>query len=498
MRYLKNFDFQSKRGRFLLLGAGILLVFLTRERWAVPLLAWIAPVPFLMFLRTTRGWRSAFLFVGVFCLASVLGAAKSFTPPWPRFMAVAFGVPIGLVLGAGYLVWNRLRQYAPPWLGNLAFAAAMVTVEWVLYSLTPFGTIGVAANTQLDDLPLLQTASVWGACGLSFLIYWFAAIAAEAICEKRLPPRQSAVVAGLMMVAHIWGAWRIGTPVFSPSATVAAVQTDFDWFATPAIPPIEERKKVTDRLFARTETAARRGARMVVWNEIANMVDPPDEPALLQRAKALGRAHRIHLVLSYLKLLSANPIRWENKYVWIGPKGEIVDTYLKHKPAKPVEPAVEGSGVPKVASTGFGNAAGAICFDFDFPGIGLDLARGGVDFAFVPGADSFSIDPYHTQIAALRAIEGGYSVIRSARHGTSAGIDPYGRIQGRLSANESDEKILLVTIPTRAVWTLYKVVGDSVVWLSMLLLMGLAGRQIVRASRKRNLELPPKGGAVDR
>lgn len=484
MRVLRTIDYQSEKGRLLLLGMGVLLIFFTRERWAVHLLAWMAPVPFLIYLRTAKGWRSTLLFVGVFCLANVLGAAKSFTPPWPGFMALAFGIPMGLVLGSGYLLWNRLRAHIPQWLGNLAFAAAMVTAEWLLYRFTPYGTVGAAANTQLDNLPLLQTASLWGVGGLGFLIHWVAAIAAAGICEKRLPRKQTLWVIGMIVVAHVWGAWRIGTPVSSPSATVAAVQTDFDWFATPDIPSVEERKKFTNRLFDRTVIAARRGAQMVVWNEIANMIDPPDEQALLERATALSRTHRIHLVMSYLKLLSVDPLRWENKYVWTNPKGEMVDTYLKHKPAKPVEPAVEGKGVPRVANTGFGSAAGAICFDFDFPQIALALAKGGADFVFVPGADSFSLDPYHTQIAALRAIEGGYSVIRSARHGTSAGIDPYGRIQGRLSANESDEKILLVTIPTRAVWTLYKATGDWPAWLSMLLILCLTGRQLFRAVRK--------------
>jgi apolipoprotein N-acyltransferase len=147
-------------------------------------------------------------------------------------------------------------------------------------------------------LPLLQAVSLFGVDGLGFLIHWFAAIAAAGVCERRLLLRETVLVVGLIVVTHIWGAWRIGTHVSSPSATVAAVQTDFDWFANPAIPPVEERREVTDRLFDRAVAAAKKGAQMVVWNEIDNIIDPPDEPALLQRAKALARDHRVHLVLS--------------------------------------------------------------------------------------------------------------------------------------------------------------------------------------------------------
>jgi apolipoprotein N-acyltransferase len=471
---------------YLLLGMGVLLIFFTRERWAVPLLAWMAPVPFLLFLQQSSGWRRALLFLGVFCLGTVISLSKSFQPPWPRVMALAFGVPIGLALGSVYLWWAWLQRHSTRWIGNLSFAAAITAMEWTLYSFTPFGSIGCTANTQVDNLPLLQSLSFFGIGGLGFLINWGAAVLSQSVAEKRIPGIQGAVLASLVVFLHIFGTLRIGSPSPSPTATLAAVGTDFDWFATPEIPPVEQRRKVTNALMRRTEVAADKGAQMVVWSEISNMIDPEDENAVIQRAQFISRQKSIHIILSYLKLLSSNPLRWENKYVWITPKGNIADTYLKHKPAGPVEPAVAGMGAPRVMDTGFGKAAGAICFDFDFPQIGLTLARGGVDFVFVPGADSPSIDPYHAQVATMRAIEGGYSVIRPARHGTSIGADPFGRIRGWLSANETDKKIMLVTIPTRKVWTLYKTVGDVVPWLSIVFLLCLTawrGRHIFRSAR---------------
>lgn len=462
-----SIDMKTNRRQYLLLGIGVLLLIFTRERWAVPLLAWMAPVPFLLFLKRGSSWRNALLFLGVYCLGTIISLSKSFQPPWPRFMALAFGVPIGLALATAYLWWAWLRRHLSPWMGNLLFAAAITAMEWLQYTFTPLGSVGCTANTQLDNLPLLQSLSFFGIGGLGFLINWGAAVLSQYIGEKRIPRIQGAVLASLVVSLHIFGACRIGSVASSPTATLAAVGTDFDWFATPEIPSVAQRRKISDTLMRRTEAAADKGARMVVWNEISNMIDPADESAVISRAQSLSRQKGIHLVLSYLKLLSTSPLLWENKYVWINPRGEIVDTYLKHKPAAPVEPAVAGTGVPRVADTGFGKAAGAICFDFDFPQIGLALARGGVDFVFVPGADSPSIDPYHSQLASMRAIEGGYSVIRSARHGTSIGTDPVGRIRGWQSANETDEKILLVTIPTRKVWTLYKIVGDAVAWLSL-------------------------------
>ena len=50
-----------------------------------------------------------------------------------------------------------------------------------------------------------------------------------------------------------------------------------------------------------------------------------------------------------------------------------------------------------------------------------------------------------------------------AERGLSAGIDPYGRLRGWLSANESQDRLLLVTLPASAVPTLYARIGDLLV-----------------------------------
>lgn len=474
------FTLKNPKNRILLLLLGTILLILTKERGAIHLLGWVAPVPFLMFLRVSKGRRDRFLFMGIFCLGFIVAMSKYFQPPWPRVMALGYGIPLGVAHGAGYLIWDRLRQGIPDWLGNLVFAASMIAMEWAMYTFSPFSSLGVAAHSQLNNLPLLQTVSLFGVCGLSFLLYWFSAVVTQGFIDRKFPLYQTSFVAGLVVLIHIWGTFRIENLSISPTATIAAIQTDFDWFGTPEIPTIEQRSKITDALFDRSTKAAKEGAKMVVWSEISNAISPKDEPELIKRGQAHAKLHGIHLVMSYLNILSMTPIKWENKYVWVNPKGEIVDTYLKHKPARPVEPAVKGKGVPKVVETGFGKAAGAICFDFDFPQIGLALAQNGADFVFLPAADTLSVDPFHTQMASIRAIEGGYSVVRATRHGTSVGIGPYGRFRGWLNANESNDKTLIVKVPAKSIWTLYKTIGNVLPLINVLFLTFLTGWKLLQ------------------
>ena len=103
---------------------------------------------------------------------------------------------------------------------------------------------------------------------------------------------------------------------------------------------------------------------------------------------------------------------------------------------------------------------------------------------FLPSSDNLGVDPFHTQIAAIRAIEGGYSILRSTRMGLSAGIDPQGRIRGWLSANETVERILITTIPREGIWTLYSKVGDLIAYLAVLGVLVLTGFRVSRRKKE--------------
>jgi apolipoprotein N-acyltransferase len=74
-------------------------------------------------------------------------------------------------------------------------------------------------------------------------------------------------------------------------------------------------------------------------------------------------------------------------------------------------------------------------------------------------------------MAALRAIEGGFSIVRATRFGLSAGIDAHGRLRGQQSTNESTEPFVLASVPTTRIATVYSALGNLV----LLPLLGLLG-----------------------
>ncbi|TPV96182.1 MAG: hypothetical protein B7733_06050 [Myxococcales bacterium FL481] len=445
---------------WLLLGA--LLLVASQMRVGMGVLAWIAPVSFLHYIRLTSGWRSRVVFWLVNLCAWSAVMLKITTHPLPAIAALGWAVPFSVVFVVPYLTWPSVRRQLGENAGTLTFGTMMVVGEWTLHAALPLGVWGSAANTQLDQLALLQLSSVTGLHGVSFLIYTVAAVLERLLNGERSTVRRAALVAAAAVAGTIaFGQARLGLASFeaTPTRLVAAVGTDSVVGTEPDLPTEERLRQDEQGLMARTETAAQAGAELVVWNEGATMVWPEQEEAWLDRLSQLANRLGIDLVAAYVVPLQTEPLFYENKYVFVRADGTIDHTYFKHEPV-PGEPAVRGDGPMPLVEDARGNVGGAICYDYDFPNLALGNARNGADLVALPSSDWRGIDPIHTQMAAVRAIEGGTSVLRSTRFGLSAGIDSWGRIRGWHSAWDDEQRVLLVHLPRRGVETVYAALGD--------------------------------------
>lgn len=135
----------------------------------------------------------------------------------------------------------------------------------------------------------------------------------------------------------------------------------------------------------------------------------------------------------------------------------------------------------------YGRVAGAICYDYDFPSLGQEHAALGTQLAVVPSSDWRGIDPFHTQMAAIRGIEGGYSVLRPVRWATSTATDAYGRVRGSLSYFELNDRVLVAQVPITQVQTVYAAIGDALPWTCLVGLLW-AGLAVIR--RRARPEVP--------
>jgi len=479
----------------LLLVLGCILIFAANFRWPIGVLAWIAPVPLLRYLRIGKGWRSRLIFAGAISAAWIGTTLKVVTEPLPIV------IPVGLLAAifnlSGYLAWDWIRPRAPRGVSILAFPAAIVTAEW-LGHFTPISSWGTMAYTQVENLPLLQIVSLGGLAAVSFLIAWVAAWLESALASaldgiSPWPWKHGVVLAATLLTANTWGVARLNRPLADVSVRVAAVGTSATFGPSPPVPDAATRKGFVDRLLADSTRASNAGAKLIVWTEAAALVMPGEEEENFRRRIAeFARAQAVDIVAAYIAPASQEQILpYQNEYRWFGPDGRERQAYWKHHPT-PGEPIIVGHGPLAAVDASFGRASGALCYDYDYPGVALEHARLGVDVVALPSSDWRAIDPLHTQMAALGAIAGGFSLVRSTRFGLSAIIDPHGRVRAWHSSFEGGDAVLVGEVPRHHLRTIYSTIGDALVYACMGWLIVAGILVAVRGRRTDHESLPPR------
>ncbi len=470
-----------RRWLWLLLGASFLE--LTQVRASVGVLAWIAPLPWLRYLRITGGWRSRLSFCVALFAGWTLATAKIASEPMLLALAPVFALPIAAGQAAAYLAWDALRPRVAPALAACSFTVLLATGEWALYSLTPFGSWGATAYTQLDDLPLLQVASVLGIAGVGATVNIVAASLESALARDARSGPLVASAIGVALVAHAAGTARLaladGAEV--PTIAVAAIATDSDIHGPPL--PSRDVTHEWDRLLlARTRDAARGGAVLAGWPEAATLVWPDEEAAWIDAVRVLAQESRIDIVAAYVTPASTAPFAYRNEFRVVLGDGTVGPAYGKHHPV-PGEPAIAGVGPAPIVDRAWGRLSGAICYDYDFPPVGRGRGQSGADLVVVPASDWRGIDPVHAQMAAVRAIESGHSMLRATRFGLSLGADAYGRIRAWHSAFEPGSGVLFAQLPHARVRTFYTIWGDAPLAVAAGVLAIVVGKQFRRRAR---------------
>jgi apolipoprotein N-acyltransferase len=448
----------------LLLVIGILTMTATHMSYSIDIIAWIAYVPFLIYLSLTKGLKSRLLFVVALILAWSFVTAKIITPPIPYTMVFLYAIPISLFHLPAYLIWDKFKQYKGSF---ILFPAILTLMEWLQYTFTPFASWGVAAYTQAHSIAIVQAVSLLGMAGLSFLIYWVNISITEIILNKKLHYFNFQIPILVLTLLVLFGTARFYTNTSKQilTMTVAAVGTDSEVSGLP-LPSKESNDSIKNALFERTKRAANNHAQLIVWNEAAVFILPEDEAKWQATLSALVAQLKISLVASYVVPISISPLKYENKYLYINSTGAIDYSYHKHQPV-PGEPSEKGKEPLKVMDIAGTKVSGAICYDYDFPYLAREIGQLKADIVAIPSSDWRGIDPLHSQMAAFRAVEQGHSIIRSTRFGLSAAITPYGEMVAQMSSFDRNNKIMIAELPVKGVTTVYSVIGDAFIYLCM-------------------------------
>ena len=425
---------------------------------------WLAPLPVLLLATRTRArWAALAAFA-----AYLLGGFNEWTYardyiglPIP-VIALVLGMP-ALTLALGVLLFRRLLRRRHAVGAALAVPAVWVAIEYLNNLISPHGTWGNIAYTQMNALPVIQVAAITGLWGISFLVLLLpAAVATQAAAQTSRRGRvvTMAVALALLVAALIYGAARLQAPAQTTLRIgLASLQKpEQPSLLDPAGQALEARYAQVIRRLANA------GARVVVVPETSFATDASTVPGFAQ----LAQQHDLTLNVGIDS--RADPNARHNVSMVFQPGLATPATYAKHHLLPGLESFTPGQtyrmldGAPRIGL--------AICKDMDFHDIGQAYAARGAQLLLVP-ANDFTVDGWlHSRMAIMRSVESGFALARAARKGRLTLSDDRGRVLAEASSERRDAE-LVGDLPLRSTQTLYSRWGDWFAWLDLAMLLAL-------------------------
>ena len=430
-------------------------------------LLWFAPLPLLLFA-SRSSWWSAALTAALSLLAGSLSMWHYFRVLQAPFFVWAGVYSIAaLVFAAAVLLFRALLLRGAWARALLAFPAAWVSYEYARNFVTPHGTAGSFAYSQLNFLPFLQLASITGPWGMSFLLLFFPAVLAVGIHVWRTAPRQALriVGAGLGVIALVllFGAARLALPAPpNQRVTVALLASD-----EPANTGVAEEGAATERLFRdyarEAEKLAARGAQVIVLPEKLGVIVDPDNKASDAIFQSLADKTKSTIVAGLVHV--SPPAKYNQARVYA--PGAPVLRYDKQHMLPPFESNLKPGTTLTLMPEHSRIWGVAICKDMDFTQLSREYGGAGAGLMLVPAWD-FNVDRWwHGHIAVMRGVESGFSIARAAKNGYLTVSDNRGRILTETRTDSAPFATLIAQAPAIHDATLYLLLGDWFAWLTV-------------------------------
>ncbi len=490
-------------------------------KWMFPPAAWVAPALLILLMREFKLWKSLLWGFSVLYVSSLIAGYR--VMPFPAVIFIIIALISSLKQLIPFFLYRLVYKHINGWYLTLIFPCLYVAFEY-LNGFDGGGTWGSLAYTQVNNSPLMQLTSVTGLWGITFMITWASSILGVWHSNKMsIKAVQRPFILWLVLIGIIYFAGTIRiNPLWQQENTTVRVagitgqnlellQSTYEAVfgqrldvelqrLTHSSPELQELNKglikfienPSDSIFRATHLQmevfqdsilnivrkeADAGAKIVALSEGLLFCTKATEHNLIDKAQKLSEQKQIYFLLSLASIIPGEVTMGskylENKALFIGPHGEILNVFFKNKPVPVVEPSIQGDGMIPVIDTEYGRIAISICYDADFPYLMRQAGRKEADIVLLPSGDWREISPYHAYMAKIRAVENGFSLLRPVSGAVSIASDYHGIIKGRNEFRDSGEHVLVSHLSTKGVCTLYALTGDWVAWACLLVVLVL-------------------------
>jgi apolipoprotein N-acyltransferase len=524
----------SKMLSFGILLTGMIAEILLSPKWLMPVMAWIAPACLLFYFRNTTVKRKVICFLLAIVIFQIFGQYG--VMPFPLAILVIASLIEAVKWLIVFAIDKAVTKRTKAFISTLIFPAAFVTKEFIDMN-QGGGVWSSIANTQYCFSWLTQFSSVTGLIGISFMVYWFAAVAVwsiERYLAKESFRKGVLIYTGIFAAVMIFGASRLYTdertekhtvqvagltaPIFGVleglykdvyhknivvDPTIGQTSKELQQVQSALLPFIENPDstkfvngynaiyRLHDSLFTLSQQAASKGAKIIVWSEGNGFMLSYMQNAFIKRGEEFAAKNKVYLMMA-LAVFEPGKITpgknfTQNKTVLISPDGRIANVFYKNHPVPFAEHSVPGNGSIPVIATPYGNISPSICYDADIPSTMRQLGKKKVDALFLPSGDWYNIAPYHSYMAMFRGIENGLTIVRPTSGGLSLVTDYRGKQQTSFDFYQPGEKLWTDNIITGHAFTLYSVIGDAFAYICVAITLGTVLLLVVQMIAKKKV-----------
>lgn len=490
-------EHQGKFIKPIILIIGFIALTISGLNWNIGIAAWIAPIFLLYFTKNSKWTAFIWFYIAMALSASLSKTAENLSGIF--IIYITTGLSHGLIYCLPYIIEKFVVKKEDKFFTTFVFPSAVILIEFLLSLL--LGIWGNASIAQYYNSSLIQISSVFGVYGISFLIAWLASTINWIIkhnFESRIIKKGLGIYILVFVSVIFYGQIRI--TFFQPKSEtvkVSAIISEIDIhekFEKMEDEIIELSKnnnlEIPDSIFSsliginsqiqKTNEALKNGAKIVVWNEISLILKQSQIEMLVQEIKEQCLNHNAYVLIAFLeKNNSELPKPFNNKSILITPKGKIAWEYLKFYPT-PLERLIVNSGERKIPfiDSEYGRIGNVICADLDISNYIKHAAKNNIDVLLVPAYDWEEVTPYHSNMAAFSAIQYGLSIVRPNGKGIVGFFNYLGNPTVQINTLYSGEKIIYADIPIKSVTTIYSIIGNLLVYISILFLLFVLGLKI--------------------
>lgn len=481
----------KKRLSLILFILGFGMFMFTRRSEVVPtiqVMILIAPIFILRFIRTQPAKKGILLTLLGFLLSMNIALWGLFEISDSWTMLVHDLIRSSLLAILYFLPYMLDRLLYPKFKekGILSTLIFPVTVTAIFFLSSLEGPIdGTTGKSIYVYGPLIfkQLGSIFGLYGFIFVFSWIASIINyywENEFNWNKIRKITLIYLSIILLIFLFGALKTSS-LKSPEsevkiASIVLIPEDGKVVSMEKVfkekftSPFEETITKIENL---SKTAAENEAKIVSFQEFAMTINEEDESKVIDQYKRIAQENNIYLSITYA--FFSEKEKGENKHLFINNKGEVLIDYSKRYLlgiGDLGETGVfkKGAEVIQTVDTPYGRIGACICRDMGFPSYIRQAGRKNVDIMLGPSYDwPKSLKPGYY----LRAVENGFSFIRTTYNGITSAEDYNGKILAQMDSDKTKDGIMYAYVPTKGIKTLYSIIGDLFGWICVLGLLGL-------------------------